>query len=139
MAHGKLTLKKLKIHEDMSEETTCFSAELYEDGKLKVYLSNSGRGGCNDFRPAKDLKYQDIAHLENSDVEIEVDEIMCDMDVAKRNQSKALVLKKGSEYSKIGLKVSIAQMKKNPAQYLQLQAMVKKEKAEGYKILNTNL
>jgi len=135
----KLYLKKLKVHEDMSEETTCFSADLYEGGKLMAHVENTGKGGCTNFRPARDLKYNDISHLENSDVECEIDEIIHDMDVAKRYQSKALVLKKGEVYSKIGFKVSIAQMKKNPAQYLQLQGIIKKEKAKGFEVLNTNL
>jgi hypothetical protein len=139
MAHGKLTLKKLKVHEDMSEETTCFSAELYEDGQLKAYVSNRGHGGCNDFRPAGNLTYKDVAHLENSDVEIEIDEIMNDMDVIKRHQSKALVMKKDGNYHKKKLKIYIAQIKKNPAQLFHLENIIKKEKAKGYEILNTNI
>jgi hypothetical protein len=139
MAHGKLTLKKLKVHEDMSEETTCFSADLYEDGKLMAHVQNTGKGGCTNFRPVGDLTWKDIAHLENYDVEFEIDDLISDMDVAKRYQSKALVLKKGEEYSKIGFKVSIAQMKKNPAQYFQLQGIIKKEKAKGFEVLNTNI
>ena len=40
-----LDLKKLKIHADMSEETTCFSAEIWFQGKLVGHASNEGRGG----------------------------------------------------------------------------------------------
>lgn len=40
-------LKKLKFHEDMSEETPCFSADLYENGKLVAHASNDGHGGPN--------------------------------------------------------------------------------------------
>lgn len=139
MAHGKLTLKKLKIHDDLSEETTCFSADLYEDGKLMAHVSNRGYGGCNDVVPAGKLTHKDVRHLDNMDVEVEIGEIMCDMDVTKRYQSKALVLKKGSDYSKIGFKLSIAQMKKNPAYLMQLKEMIKKEEKKGFTILNTNI
>lgn len=30
----KLQLKKIKIYDDLSEETICFTAELYADGKM---------------------------------------------------------------------------------------------------------
>jgi len=43
----KITLKNLKIHRDMSEETTCFSATVYVDGKKVGIAKNDGRGGCN--------------------------------------------------------------------------------------------
>lgn len=41
-------LKNLKIHEDMSDETTCFSADLYCNGKKIAYCKNDGRGGSTD-------------------------------------------------------------------------------------------
>lgn len=37
-------LKNLKIHEDMSDETTCYSADLYCNGKKIAYCKNSGHG-----------------------------------------------------------------------------------------------
>ena len=40
-----LQLKKLKIHPDMSEETTAFSAEVWRGGRLIGYAKNDGRGG----------------------------------------------------------------------------------------------
>ena len=45
----KVELKKIKIHEDMSEETTCFNAEIYIDGINVGTTSNDGRGGCTDY------------------------------------------------------------------------------------------
>ena len=41
-------LKNVKIHPDMSEETTCFSATVYVDGKKAGTVKNAGHGGCND-------------------------------------------------------------------------------------------
>ena len=137
--HGNLSLKKVKIHFDMSEETTCYSADLYEDGKLMAHVSNEGRGGNDRFTPAGKKVYKDIAHLENPNVEFEIQELLSDYDVTKRYQSKALVLKKGNEYSTIGFKTSIAQIKKNPNQLHQLNEIVKREKRKGYTILNTNI
>lgn len=42
-------LKNVKIHPDMSEETNCFSATIYFDGKKIGEVRNNGRGGCNDY------------------------------------------------------------------------------------------
>jgi len=44
-----VTLKSVKIHPDMSEETNCFSATIYLDNKRVGTVRNSGRGGCNDY------------------------------------------------------------------------------------------
>ena len=41
-------LKNLKIYESMSEETTCFSATLYLDGKKVGELANRGCGGAHE-------------------------------------------------------------------------------------------
>ena len=42
----KIELKALKIHDDMSEETTCFSATVYGNGKKVGTAKNDGRGSC---------------------------------------------------------------------------------------------
>jgi len=44
-----ITLKAVKIHQDMSEETLCFSASLYWNGKKAGSVSNRGCGGSNDY------------------------------------------------------------------------------------------
>ena len=43
----KLELKKIKIHNDMSDETTAFSAELWLDGKKAFFIKNDGCGGSH--------------------------------------------------------------------------------------------
>ena len=45
----KLTLKNVKIHNDMSEETLCFSATIYIDDKKAGHVSNRGTGGSHEF------------------------------------------------------------------------------------------
>lgn len=47
----KIELKKLKVHNDMSEETTCFSADVYIDGRLAASAKNDGRGGMTFVMP----------------------------------------------------------------------------------------
>lgn len=45
----KLQLKDVEVHDDMSEETHCFSATLYVDGIKAARISNQGMGGPNDY------------------------------------------------------------------------------------------
>lgn len=44
---NQFELKNVKIHADMSEETTCFSATAYWNGKKIGYVKNEGRGGSH--------------------------------------------------------------------------------------------
>ena len=44
----KLTLKKIKVYDELSEETICFTAELYADGNKVATVKNDGRGGSTD-------------------------------------------------------------------------------------------
>jgi hypothetical protein len=43
----KLTLKNIKHTEWASEETHCYQAALYVDGKPVAIVSNDGHGGCD--------------------------------------------------------------------------------------------
>ncbi len=42
----KIELKNLKINEAFSEETTCFMADVFVNGKKVAHARNDGRGGC---------------------------------------------------------------------------------------------
>jgi hypothetical protein len=44
----KIELKKIRVVEAFSEETTAFSADLYINGKLVGYTKNDGHGGETD-------------------------------------------------------------------------------------------
>lgn len=44
----KLQLKKIKVYDELSEETICFTAELYADGKKVATVRNGGCGGSTD-------------------------------------------------------------------------------------------
>ena len=46
----KIELKKININTRMSEETVCFSADIYVDGINIGYASNRGQGGSTDYR-----------------------------------------------------------------------------------------
>lgn len=48
----KIELKNIKYVPSLSEETNCFSAAVYVDGKKRGEASNRGTGGMTDVRPA---------------------------------------------------------------------------------------
>lgn len=43
----KITLKNIKHSEFASQETNCFQADIYIDGKPFACVSNDGQGGCD--------------------------------------------------------------------------------------------
>jgi hypothetical protein len=45
----KIELKKISFNERMSEETSCFVADLYINGKKVGYAENRGTGGPTDY------------------------------------------------------------------------------------------
>lgn len=47
----KVELRSIKVYDQMSEETTAFTAEIYVDGKKIGYTKNEGHGGCTDAYP----------------------------------------------------------------------------------------
>lgn len=49
----KITVKNLKVAAFASEETLCFNATVYVDGKPAFAAANQGHGGCNNYWPLK--------------------------------------------------------------------------------------
>jgi len=45
----EIELKNIKYVAALSEETHCFTASLYIDGKKRGEVSNRGHGGCNEY------------------------------------------------------------------------------------------
>lgn len=72
---NRVTLKSLKVHDDMSEETTCFSASLYFDGKRVGTVRNDGRGGCHMY----DVPHKKLRELEEwartQDLEFDIEHL----------------------------------------------------------------
>jgi len=48
-----ITLKNIKHAEFASQETNCFEATVYVDGKRTFKVSNDGHGGCDNYHPLK--------------------------------------------------------------------------------------
>jgi hypothetical protein len=46
-----IELKKLKVHEDVSEETLCYSAVIVVDGVAAIRATNSGLGADDSYYP----------------------------------------------------------------------------------------
>lgn len=49
----QITLKNVKYAAFASEETPCFEATVYVDGKRFCKVRNDGHGGCDDYYPLK--------------------------------------------------------------------------------------
>jgi hypothetical protein len=55
----KLELKNVKFYESMSEETNCFQADLFINGKKIAYVKNTGQGGPTDYG-VHDFKFHSV-------------------------------------------------------------------------------
>lgn len=47
-----IELRRLKVIKALSEETACYTAEIWIDGVLSFYASNRGHGAADDYRQA---------------------------------------------------------------------------------------
>lgn len=51
-----IELKNIKYMESLSEETSCFSADLFVNGRKVGYAKNAGHGGCTEYMHHLDEK-----------------------------------------------------------------------------------
>ena len=59
MSHS-ITIKNLKVAEFASEETLCFQATVYVDGKRAFTAQNGGHGGPNIYEPLKSSEQERV-------------------------------------------------------------------------------
>lgn len=59
-----IELRGIKHSAFASQETFCYEAKLYVDGKLLAIVSNDGHGGCDNCRPVKGRTYDEIRRIE---------------------------------------------------------------------------
>ena len=136
----KFELRKIKYFDAGSEETPCFTAEIWEKGKKVAYVKNEGRGGGNYVDHVEGLKWQDVTKFDNLDVEAEIfGRVWEDFDI-KRLQTKGLVLKKGDSIKgHVKYPMGITKWKKHPQFKTWTEKTVAKFEKKGYQIMNRNL
>ena len=49
MQINKLELKNIKYFASMSEETPCYNADIFINGKKAIHVSNHGYGACDEI------------------------------------------------------------------------------------------
>lgn len=160
----KLELKNVKIHPDMSEETTCFSTTLWVDGKRAASCRNDGRGGSTDvyfedrklmlsvYQWCKDNPirnwYREKEYIFDS-LDARVDEMVIEIQYSKEFKSKEksqLILRdknsKDPEYifhATLKLQSTINILKRTEKGRESLKTAVAKMRAKGYEIMNDNI
>jgi len=134
-----MELRKIKYFESGSQETPCFTAELWDDGKLTAYLENNGRGGNNMIHPADGFTYKDVAKYDDLNVESEIFGMVYEDADIRKNQSKGFFMKKGEDYYVQKFPYPISKMKKQEWYDRWVAKQKAKIKADGFIILNRNL
>lgn len=78
-----LELRNVKINKAMSEETNCFSADVWADGVKSGVVSNHGHGGCNRYHWINQeigKKIEDFAKEQKTEFEFEkLDQLISDL------------------------------------------------------------
>ena len=64
MQINKLELKNIKYFASMHEETPCYNADIFINGKKAIHASNRGHGACDDHHTYKPFTYKDVKDLE---------------------------------------------------------------------------
>lgn len=152
----KLELKAVKYSATFSEETPCFKANLYIDGKKVAYVENDGRGGCTyynayskELRPileeaeayAKTLPstmYRDIEI--KSTLENVIDGLLNDW-LLKKDMAKGLIYGKSKDmtYMITWKGITFKKLLVHPQGADLIKKAVKRVQSEGYTVFNTNL
>lgn len=160
-----IELKKISHNERLSEETNCFSADVYINGEKVAHAQNRGNGGSTDIHPYEGMREKlqeaelwakslpphtsELGPLD-SDLELVIDNLLCDHLVEKtkakfakrllKDMEKGICYGTESSYELFWWKShTIAQMLASENARAVLQKKVDELKADGKKILNTNL
>lgn len=160
LAGHTFTLKNIKTCDFMSEETVCFEANLYCDGKLLARVSNDGHGGqTNDYITAKDREWAlkveadvrkevwlvcqtgDIIYHNLGTVADEIQVLIERNKEISRLQKNKLVLDKadGSGWQFYTLKLSVDVATAVEMSPEKLTELIAKYQSEGWVVVNTNI
>ena len=157
----KIELKKIEFSERMSEETNCFVADLYINGRKAGYVKNDGHGGQTDYRGNSPADNDIIAQAEQycktlpdinygtftikNSLEHTIDQLFEDWILAKERKKKEKKMRTcilvgvpdAPVYSYYNFKRPLSDV---PKAHLQMNVQRIKDKLKaGEAILNTNL
>lgn len=163
----KIELKNVKVHEDMSEETTCFTAEVWADGEFVGTAKNDGHGGCTDIynhsgtrellqkveeycKTLPNHVYPATKHSKEFSVSMDLEQMVHNLlDEAMFINDIKKYFNKGIIYGKMlgdihqrGYKTSIAALKKTEEGRKMIEGLVagvQMNLKEGERIFNTNI
>ena len=163
----KIELRNIKIYERLSEETTCFTADIFIDGKKAGTAENRGNGGCTDYDHYENTKQlmrdaesylqtlpplvYELPNIKKFELPCNLENLidkMVDEEINRKYEKKKQAdMLKGIVYgdencysvTKWHNKYTIATILQLPAGVKALQTVVDRIKAQGHKILNTNL
>lgn len=161
---SRVSLKNVKFLESMSEETNCFSADVYFDNKKIASCNNRGRGGNTDvlrdpscgvvkFKEFEDYcnslpPYVSGTFTLPSDMEMVVDGLFEKWLEAKEEKKLLTNMKKGllfgskDHYSMVswkGVTLEVLLNQNNPSMMARIKQIIKEKVAEGKPLLNTNI
>jgi len=159
----KVAFTKIKIYDELSRETVCFTAVVGLDGE-KIHVQNDGKGGCNNYRwetPLAGEKFQKWCQTlvgENKGRDYDIMSFIKDPDYAittlilqedakKKNQKKAIVYEDANgevylyKYKIKGVSPStiMEYMQLSPSNREKVIAKCKEIEEAGGTILNDNL
>lgn len=165
----KIELKKIKYSEWGSEETNCFQASIYLNGKEVGYCNNDGKGGCTNYNRIPNVDYKVIQEMEEYckrlpaivytkekdgydfkiDMTLEhyLDNLLFDYLKAKekakltKKMDKAILIGNEFTYQSITFKLPLKEVWEKQPQYFikTLNEYLNKYADKGYKLLNTNI
>jgi hypothetical protein len=148
----KVAFTKIKIYDELSRETVCFTAVVSLDGE-KIHVKNDGNGGCNDYSWDTFLGKQKFEKWcctlvgENNDPDYAITTLILQEDAKKKNQKKAIVYEDANgevylyKYKIKGVSPStiMEYMQLSPSNREKVIAKCKEIEEAGGTILNDNL
>ena len=152
----KIELKNFRFYEKLSEETYCFTANLYVNGIKCGSAENRGYGGETDYfhegtEKSKELLRQAEEYCVEKNLTNYIDELVEILVRKKENEVNARKLNKAMQkailigndkiYREIGFKMPLREMwEKHPDYFKQtINEKLEQYKDKGYRLLNTNI
>ena len=155
----KIELKSVKINEAFSEETTCFMADVFVNGKKVAHAKNDGHGGCTFYYaypnqqelvkqaeqyckalPKEKISFGDKVHEFEQTLESVIDKLIYDKQHEKEQKKIDKLCEtnivwgkpKGVSYKYIGFngRPKLADMLKTPMGKLSVEKLIARVKGE---------